>query len=418
VTISPVPVRLPDPPWLTATPTRRVLAALMAGGTEVRFVGGCVRDALIGHAVSDIDIATPDAPEVAMRKIVAAGLRALPTGIAHGTVTALCDARRFEVTTLRRDVETDGRHARVAFTDDWRADAARRDFTMNAMSAGADGVVHDYFGGLADLRDGRVRFVGDPAARIAEDHLRLLRFWRFHAHYGRGAPADAERAACRAAAPLLVRLSGERVRAELLKLLAAPDPVPSVAAMAEDGVLASLGAGPLDVGALAALVTLEPEAGRDALRRLAVLLPRDAGPDAVVAVARRLRLSRAEGERLAACAGAGTALPADRGALRAALHHDGAEALRDRVLVAAARARHAPGDIAAALDEIAAWSPRALPVSGADVLALGGVPGPGVGRLLGAVEAWWVAADFAPDREACRAQLRRLMAMSPPAGGS
>jgi poly(A) polymerase len=416
VTIAPVTVRLPDPPWLAATQTRRVLAALTAGGTEVRFVGGCVRDALIGRAVADIDIATPDAPEVAMRKLVAAGLRALPTGIAHGTVTALCDDRRFEVTTLRRDVETDGRHARVAFTDDWRADAARRDFTMNAMSAGADGIVHDHFGGLRDLRDGRVRFVGDPAARIAEDHLRLLRFWRFHAHYGRGAPADAERAACRAAAPLLARLSGERVRTELLKLLAAPAPVSSVAAMAEDGVLEVLGPGPLDVPALAALVALAPKPDQDPLRRLAVLLPADAGRDAAVAVARRLRLSRAEAERLAACVGA--TLPADRAALRAALYYDGAAAVRDRVLVAAARARRAPGDIAAALKEIAAWRPHVLPVSGADVLALGGAPGPVVGRLLGDVESWWVAADFVPDRAACLDQLRRLMAMSPPAAGS
>ncbi len=413
---APATIRLPDPPWLAAAETRRVLAALAAGGTEIRFVGGCVRDALIGRAVVDIDIATPDAPEIAMRKLAADGLRALPTGIAHGTVTALCGDRRFEITTLRRDVETDGRHARVAFTDDWRADAARRDFTMNAMSAGADGVVHDYFGGLADLHAGRVRFVGDPAARIAEDHLRLLRFWRFHAHYGRAAAADAERAACRAAAPSLARLSGERVRAELVKLLSAPDPVASVAAMAQDGVLDVLGVGPVDAGALAALVALEPGTDRDPLRRLAVLLPADAGRGMAAEVARRLRLSRAEGARLEACAGA--ALPADRGALRAALHRDGAAALRDHVLVAAARARRMPGDIAAALDEIAAWHPRALPVSGADVLALGGAPGPAVGRLLAALEAWWVAADFVPDREACRAQLRRLMATSPPAAGS
>ena len=243
------PDRLPAEGWLVEPDTIRLVEALRAGGGAMRFVGGCVRDTIRGgaHDIEDIDVATPDPPDVVMRRLAAAGLRGLPTGIAHGTVTALSGARRFEVTTLRRDVETDGRHARVAFTDDWREDAARRDFTMNAMSADPDGLVHDYFGGREDLAAGCVRFVGDPAARIAEDRLRLLRFWRFHARFGRGAPRAEERAACRAAAPGLSLLSGERVRDEMLKLLAAADPAPSVADMAQDGILAAaLGAGPFD----------------------------------------------------------------------------------------------------------------------------------------------------------------------------
>jgi poly(A) polymerase len=407
------PIRLPDPDWLGESETRRVLAALGADGVEVRFVGGCVRDALIGRAVVDIDVATPDPPDAVLRKLAAAGLRGLPTGIAHGTVTALAGARRFEVTTLRRDVETDGRHARVAFTDDWRADAARRDFTINAMSAGADGVVHDYFGGLGDLRAGRVRFVGDPAARIAEDRLRILRFWRFHAHFGRGAPDVAARAACRAGAGGLALLSGERVRAELVKLLAAADPVPSVAAMAGDGLFAQLARGPVAVDALAALRALEPAATRDPWRRLASLLP-----DAAVAaaLAERLRLSRAERDRLVAAAGA-TAL-ADRDATRAALYRDGVEAVTDRALVAAARGMMPAAALADTLAEVAAWRQPEFPVGGADVLGLGVAPGPQVGSLLAEVEAWWIAADFLPGRAACLARLREVTARSRPAAGS
>jgi len=275
MTAARAPDRLPAAGWLVEPGTIRIVEALQAGGGATRFVGGCVRDTLRDgpHAIEDIDVATPDPPDVVMRRLAAAGLRGLPTGIAHGTVTALSGARRFEVTTLRRDVETDGRHARVAFTDDWREDAARRDFTMNAMSADPDGAVHDYFGGREDLAAGRVRFVGDPAARIAEDRLRLLRFWRFHARFGHGAPRAEERAACRAAAPGLALLSGERIRDEMLKLLAAADPAPSLACMEEDGILAAaLGAGRFHVAALAALARLEPDGRAHAVLRLAALL--------------------------------------------------------------------------------------------------------------------------------------------------
>ena len=416
------PDRLPAEGWLVEPDTIRLVEALRAGGGAMRFVGGCVRDTIRGgaHDIEDIDVATPDPPDVVMRRLAAAGLRGLPTGIAHGTVTALSGARRFEVTTLRRDVETDGRHARVAFTDDWREDAARRDFTMNAMSADPDGLVHDYFGGREDLAAGCVRFVGDPAARIAEDRLRLLRFWRFHARFGRGAPRAEERAACRAAAPGLSLLSGERVRDEMLKLLAAADPAPSVADMAQDGILAAaLGAGPFDVGAIAPLARLEPDGRAHAALRLAALLPAGSPRALALGIARRLRLSSAQRDRILA-----TLAPAPGGgagasprALRLAIHRDGAQAVRDRVLLAAARANPV-ADASAALATIAAWEHPRLPVAGEDVLALGYAAGREVGRLLGAVEEWWAARDFAPDRAACLAELRRLTAMSPPAAGS
>ena len=417
------PARLPAEGWIVDRDTLRLVEALRSGGGAMRFVGGCVRDTILGgRAVEDIDVATPDPPDVVMRRLAAAGLRGLPTGIAHGTVTALSGARRFEVTTLRRDVETDGRHARVAFTDDWREDAARRDFTMNAMSADPDGLVHDYFGGREDLRAGCVRFVGDPAARIAEDRLRLLRFWRFHARYGRGAPRAAERAACRAAAPALALLSGERIREEMLKLLAAADPAPCIADMAEDGILsAALGEGAWDVAAIAALQRPGIDGRSHALLRLAALLPEECDPARARAIAARLRLSAAQRDRLvAAIAPAPVAAGglAARPALRLAMHRDGAQAVRDRVLLAAARGRIAADGLASALEAIDAWDAPRLPVAGADVMALGYAPGREVGRLLSAVEAWWAARDFAPGRDACLGELRRLTAKSPPAAGS
>ena len=220
--------RIAPQAWMTAPETRAVVAALSAAGAEVRFVGGCVRDALAGRRVKDVDLATTDRPERVIELLQAAGLKAVPTGLDHGTVTAIAGHRPFEITTLREDVETDGRRARVAFTDDWQADAARRDLTFNAMSCSPEGDLFDPFGGRADLAAGRGRFVGDPRARIQEDYLRLLRFFRFQAHYGRVPPEPATLAVLRDLAPQLASLSGERLRSELLRLLEAPDPLPVV----------------------------------------------------------------------------------------------------------------------------------------------------------------------------------------------
>jgi poly(A) polymerase len=353
----------------------------------------------------------------------AAGLKALPTGIEHGTVTALAHGHHYEVTTLRRDVSTDGRRAVVAFTDDWAADAARRDFTINALFCDPDGTIHDHVGGIADLAERRIRFVGDAEQRIREDVLRLLRFFRFYAHLGRPPPDEAALAAARKLAPLLPRLSGERVRAELLRLLLAPDPAPVLLLMRENGVLAWLLPEPADIDRLAALVTLEGAVprrlvpGADALRRLAAFIP--GGADVAVALAERLRLSNAERDRLAGMAG-GPAVTAelDRPAARRLLHRLGAPLFADLALLAWAGAlargeaggRGATEPWLALLELAAAWTPMSLPVRGADAVALGLPRGPTIGRLIDAVEAWWIEGDFAADREACLARLKDLVA--------
>jgi poly(A) polymerase len=405
LTMQPV-ARIEPPPWAGEAVTRAVLAALGAGGAVVRFVGGCVRDALLGRPNDDIDIATPDPPDSVLRLLAAAAIKAVPTGLAHGTVTAIVPPRHFEITTLRRDVETFGRHARVAFTDDWAADAARRDFTMNALFLDAAGAIFDPVGGLEDLRAGRVRFVGDAEARIREDVLRLLRFYRFHAHYGRGEAEESARSACRKLAGLLPGLSGERVAAEMLKLLAAPDPLPTVDMMARDGVLAVLlpEAGRRD--RLAGLVKLEIAA--DPLRRLAALIVGDA--EAVQRVAARLRLSNGERDRLALLVAPPVMvdLAGDERVQRRALHRLGLAAYGDLVLLRAAET--GATDAAHAL---LAAAPRRLPggfpLRGRDVTELGIPPGPAVGEALAAVAAWWEAGDFRADRQACLARLAELV---------
>ena len=398
-------------PWMRAPETAEVLAALQARGTTVRFVGGCVRDALLGKEVGDIDIATPDPPETVLALIESAGLKAVPTGLAHGTVTAIAGGRPFEVTTLRRDVETYGRHARVAFIDDWTDDAARRDFTINAMFLDPDGTLYDPFGGRADLAAGHVRFVGEARRRIDEDVLRLLRFFRFHAWYGRPPADDEALAACRELAPRLETLSGERLQAELFKLLAAPAPLPALELMADAGVMAHLlpNARAGWQARLAALVGLEDApANGDAVRRLAAIV---AAP--TEALAARLRLSRADGERLAALAGAAV-LPApamDARAVRAMLYRLGPELFRDLALLAWSGAGGGEDDgFARLLAAAADWPSPELPVRGRDVLARGIPKGTAVGALLAEVERWWVAGDFRAGRAEALAYLDQLIA--------
>jgi poly(A) polymerase len=392
---------------MAAAETRAVVAALTAGGHPVRFVGGCVRDALAERPVMDVDIATPEPPERVVELLTAAGLKAVPTGIEHGTVTAVARGRPFEITTLRCDITTDGRRAVVAFTDDWVEDAARRDFTMNALSADPDGTIHDPFGGVADLRAGRVRFVGDPETRIREDVLRILRFFRFHAHYGLGPPDGAGLTACRALASLLPRLSGERVAAETLRLLAAPDAAATVALMRDHGILAPILPELIEGARLRALQAIPDAAARDAVLRLAALLPGDAR--AARAVAERLRLSNADRDRLMLLAEPPPVLwpPADERALRRSLHRLGAPAVRDLGLLAGAQGNAELGR--SALQAVTAWQPVSLPVKGQDALDLGVPAGPEVGRLIAEVEAWWEAGDYRADRGACLARLKTLV---------
>jgi poly(A) polymerase/tRNA nucleotidyltransferase (CCA-adding enzyme) len=353
-----------------------VLAALPAA----RLVGGCVRDHLADRDGADIDLATPDQPAAAIAALEAAGVRAIPTGIAHGTVTALADGHSYEITTLRRDVETDGRHAVVAFTDDWRADAARRDFTINAMSMTPDGTVFDYFGGRADLESGRVRFVGDAATRIAEDYLRILRFFRFTARYAKGPPDAEATAAIAAGVPGLAMLSGERVWSELKRILAAPAPSAAVALMHDLGVLQAIlpGAAPTPLDHLPA----------DPLLRLAAL-HRPGVP--------ALKLSNEEVERLFALQGPPPPSDADEVALRRLLADTPPE-----VLIGRTRLAGYPDAVRARLAGIPV---PVFPVQGRDLKDLGIAPGPMMGQILRDLRAAWLDGGCVADRAALLAQL-------------
>jgi poly(A) polymerase len=371
--------------------------ALDKAGIEARFVGGWVRDKVLGLADerTDIDFAVNKPPETVTRALEAADIKVVPTGIKHGTVTAVVKGRPFELTTLRRDVETDGRHAVVAFTDDWREDASRRDFTFNALYADRAGRIYDYFDGQTDLKAGRVRFIGDPEQRIAEDRLRVLRFFRFHARFGKPPFDGPGFDACRRNAATVIGLSGERVRKELLRTLDAPGGADAFDAMLEAGVLDHWlpeYAGSTKLRALAAR-----EEKPDALRRLAAILPVDAD---ATAIGKRLKLSTQESVRLQLMLDPANAI--DTANLRASLYRLGTKLFIDRVLL------DAPGDWRAALALAASWTPPDLPIGGNDALALGLKPGPKVGALIEAVERWWIAGDFSADRDACLAELRRL----------
>ena len=392
-------------PWMVEPATRAVLGALSAGGVEVRFVGGSVRDALLGRPIGDIDIATPASPERVIDLLEKSGIKVVPTGLAHGTVTAVVPPRHFEITTLRRDVETYGRRARVAFDADWAADAARRDFTMNAIFLAPDGRIDDPVGGLADLRARRVRFVGDPATRIAEDLLRLLRYYRFEARFGTGIGDPQARAACRTAAHLLPTLSRERIAQELIKLLDTPDPIAVLRMMQEDGVLAVVLPEAHRLDRLRRLIAIE--LGPDPLRRLAALIEVDG--EGAVALAARLRFSNAWRDRMQDLSPPWPLDPqGDVQAQRRALYWLGVERYRDLALLLAAEGEVSRSRLVELLDLARAWTPPVFPLAGCDVTALGIPAGERVGRLLAAARDWWEASDFTPDRAACLAYLREL----------
>ncbi|WP_292051290.1 MULTISPECIES: CCA tRNA nucleotidyltransferase [unclassified Brevundimonas] len=382
--------------WLSSDSSKAVIAALEAfGGTDcARFVGGCVRNAILGAKVDDIDIATCLTPDQVLAALKKAGIRAVPTGIEHGTVTAIVRGRPFEITTLRRDVETDGRRAVVAFTTDWAEDAARRDFCLNALYASADGAIHDPTGrGLADALARRVVFVGEARQRIREDYLRILRFYRFWAWYGKG-PVDPEgHAACSALADGVASLSAERVSKELLKLLGAANPVPAIEAMTEAGVLQVI-LPQLSSDGFEAVAQLTD----DPLLRLAALLPRE--PEQVVAEAKRLRLSNAQRDRwLAAIKPLPDVLTEQT--MRAVVWTDGVQAFCDRsILRQAVEPEAAPY---AGLRQMAmAWEPPPMPVSGRDLSRSGIKAGPLTGIILKRFQEEWIAADFPSEGHAER----------------
>ena len=373
-------VTLPDADWRTRDGLIE-LVEVLGGSQETRLVGGSVRDGLLGSAVSDIDMATRLTPDAVIERLCAADIKVVPTGLAHGTVTAVLPSGPVEVTTLRRDVATDGRHATVAFSDDWREDAARRDFTINALYADAtSGEVFDWFDGIADLEARRVRFIGDPLTRIAEDHLRILRFFRFHARFGQGELDAAGLMACVARANDLMALSRERIASELLKILAVDDPVPIMRTMIEAGVLKPVLPEFVDVAPLATLVSREAELGvaGDPVRRLAALV----GPDPALAksMGPRLKLSNAKTRRLFVAA---DRTPDRPDALAYRLGHESAI---DRLLLA--------GGTAVDVEALNAWQRPVLPIGGGALITRGLTAGPLVATTLNAIESRWVEAGF------------------------
>ena len=353
------------------------LVAALGGGETTRLIGGVVRDSLLGVPVSDVDMATRLTPDEVIARLKAAGIKSVPTGIAHGTVTAVMPDGPVEITTLRRDVSTDGRRATVAFTDDWREDAARRDFTINALSANPDtGEVYDYFGGREDLTAGHVRFIGQPLQRIAEDHLRILRFFRFYGRFGKGTPDAAAYDACADRANDLMSLSRERIASELLKLLSYAMPTAAVRLMLARDILKPVLPEIMSADRLECLVSREGVNG-DPIRRLAALI----GPNPAVAkdIATRLKLSKAQSNRLAtAC---GWAIPHDN--VPALAYRLGIESARDRLLLA--------GADAAKLDN---WHRPKFPISGGTLIKRGLESGPIVAQTLAQIENAWVDAGF------------------------
>ena len=393
-----------DATWLTSGSLPKLLAVLDRDGEEARAVGGAIRNALLGVPVLEVDVATTAAPDQVVARVTAAGFKAVPTGIEHGTVTVVIDKQPFEVTTLRKDVETYGRHAKVEFGRDWKADAERRDFTINALSAVRDGTVYDYAGGLDDLAHRRVRFIGDPAKRIEEDYLRILRFFRFHAAYGAGHPDAAGLAACIAARDGLDQLSRERVRMELLKLLVAPHATATLAVMAQAGLLLLVLGGVPYLADFENVAKVEASTGTtpDAVRRLgalSVVIAEDAER-----LWRRLRLTNNEHERLASVAeGWRRISPAfGENAAKALLYRLAPQHFTDHALLGWARSEATAHD--AKWHELATlpqrWTAPEFPLKAADLMKRGVAQGPALGAALAAAERAWIAGGFTQERRA------------------
>lgn len=410
------PPSLHAAPWLARPETVRVFAALSGETGATRAVGGAVRDALLGLPVSDVDLATTIVPEEVIARARKAGLKAIPTGLAHGTVTVVADGVSFEVTTLRRDVATFGRHATVAFTEDWAEDAARRDFTLNALYADAQGTLFDPLGGYPDLVAGRVRFIGDPVQRIREDYLRILRFFRFNASYGRGPFDAAGLSACVRERDGLRRLSAERVASELKRLLTAPRADEAVSVLFAQGLVCDILGSVPRLSRFARLIAIEAALGLAPsamlrLAALAVFMPEDA-----MRLAHRFKLSNAE-LALLALGGApfGEGLP-DEAAAKRLLYSLGPDAYAARVALAWSTC-DAPADDpnwqqAATLP--ARWEAPVFPLRGPDITALGKFSGPEIGALLRAVEKRWIGGGFAETREGLLALAKELAASGSP----
>lgn len=416
--------QIPRQPWMDFPETQAVMAAFREAGAQARFIGGCVRDAILKRNAKDIDIATPEPPERVMEILEAADIRVIPTGLAHGTVTAVLGHHHFEITTLRVDVESFGRHARVEFTDDWTKDAARRDFTINAMSCDEDGNIYDPYEGLDHLGRGYVCFVGTAKKRIEEDVLRLLRYFRFFAQYGRPPHSRSALLACRTLAPRLPELSGERVRGELFRILTAPNPADTVNLMRGERVLEHVLPEAGEVGRLRMVAWLLERAVKldhvdiDPVRRLAALLDPELEPGQVRAVADRLKFSNVERKHLLGMTAVEPRISEtiSEHDLRRACQKVGGPMVVDRALLAwageLASEAHLPAERTRVWTHIVEtardWTHLKFPLRGRDVMAFGINDGRRVGELLKAVEAWWTDQDFRPDREACLKKLDEL----------
>lgn len=386
-----------------------IVAVLAKGGGEARVVGGAVRDSLLGKTRGEIDLACNLPPEMVMAVLTGAGMKVVPTGIDHGTVTAVYDHKGYEITTLRHDVEPLGRRARVAFTDDWQADAARRDFTFNALYVDGAGKIYDYFEGQKDLKAGRVRFIGVAQERIKEDVLRILRFFRFQAWFGKGDADKEGLAACRELAGLIPHLSVERVWREIIKLLAAENPLGAWQLMQETGVLDHVMPEAGNIARLGNLLKIETkyEAPCKALVRLAALLP--AGIANAAKISQRMKLSNKEAEKLRAMLTVPQHLKGklDPVPFRRALYQYGAEDAADAALLLGAD--EMSSDLEPALAAAAAWEKPQFPVQGEDILKMGVAAGPKVGEILKVVEEWWMAQDFRPPRDECLKEAKKLV---------
>jgi poly(A) polymerase len=397
---------LADAPWLRSGPAARVLGLLNGGGEEARVVGGAVRNALLGIPIGDVDIATTALPAEVIRRAKAAGIKSVPTGIEHGTVMLVVDGQPFEVTTLREDIETFGRKAKVAFGRDWVSDALRRDFTVNGLSVDADGVVHDHVGGLDDITAKRVRFIGDPNQRISEDYLRILRFFRIHAAYGAGEPDLAGYLACIAARAGLATLSAERVRMEMLKLMIAKGAAAAVAAMVDGGLLLPVFGGVAYTGPFTAMIAAEHSLGLppDAVRRLGALAV--AVTEDAKRLATRLRLTNREAKALDSMGHRWWRLAGmDEATARRRLYRLGDDRYRDRLMLAWARA--GAGADSAHWRQLATlperWSAPTFPLKAADFVNRGIAQGPALGQVLGLAEDAWLAAGFPLDQATLQA---------------
>jgi len=414
--------KLNPEPWLSDPATVAVMDALCAGGADVRYVGGCVRDAIAKRPIADIDIGTPEAPDTVMARLRTADIKVVPTGIEHGTVTAVVDDHAFEVTTLRCDIETDGRRAVIAYTEDWIVDSSRRDFTINALSANRDGDVYDYHDGISDLAHGRIRFVGRAEERVEEDYLRILRYFRFFAHFGRQPYDDAAFSACRKHAEKLTGISAERIRHELLRTLSATEPADAFIMMRDAHVLDVVLPEATEIGTLRAAAWLASRGviieglKPDRLRRLGALLATDCDG---AGVAKRLRLSNKETTRLTRMKKfAPLFMVADSMKnIQTRIKKLGNETVGDALILAwatrLADAAKLPADETAArrsaLETAFSWQAPELPISGEDVKALGIAHGPEIGTMLRTLEDWWADGGFDADRDACLAELKNMI---------